>query len=273
MKGQLIIPFGKKTKRTSFEGNPWYNLMGMRYLNDKYTDNCVVIPNKKIKPKEHTDISLRWIQTDGKNGYISVPTNFWSDFDRHLSHTHNKRFIIFPFGFTCTSAGGHATYLLYDVKNKCLERFDSIGKPNIPCLIADDVDVKIKKIFENKLGIKKYMKPFTDFKIFQELQDEEDESSPSDPEYGWCSVWSIFWADTRLSNPDIPRNELIKLVLTNLLNRPESLTEFIRNYSSIIVDFSKNIKSKSIRRRRKKSKLISKRRSKLISKRRSKLRL
>ena len=51
MKGQLIIPFGKKTKRTSFEGNPWYNLMGMRYLNDKYTDNCVVIPNKKIKPK------------------------------------------------------------------------------------------------------------------------------------------------------------------------------------------------------------------------------
>jgi hypothetical protein len=249
---RIKIPSVEKVKKTSFEGNPWYNLVGMIYLNKKYNNSCVVVPSKKF-PKEHTDVSLRWIQTHNTEGYIHVPKNFWTEFFKHLRHSSNKRFIIFPFGFTCKSSGGHATYLIYDIKNKILERFDSLGDASSNCLRAKNVDIKIKKLFEDKIGINKYLKPFTKYKIFQELQDEENESLPTDPTYGFCSVWAIFWSDIRLSNPDIDRDLLIKLTLNELSRNTESLTKFIRNYSAIIVEFGKKLrttlKSKSIKKK------------------------
>ena len=237
----FIMPKVKKVKKTKFEGTPWYNLIGMLYLNKKYNNNCVVIPANR-KPREHTDVSIRWIQTKGTNGYINIPEDFWVELEKHLKHSHDKRFIIFPFGFTCESAGGHATYLIYDIHNKILERFDSIGNASSSCLKAKNVDAKIKKLFEDELYIKKYLKPFTKYKIFQELQDEEDETLPTDPKYGFCSAWAIFWADLRLSNPDIPRDQLIKLAVDYLLTSDQSLTEYIRNYSNNIVEFSKKYK-------------------------------
>lgn len=241
---RLRIPTGIKVEKTSFEGTPWYNLVGMKYLNKKYRNNCVVMPDKS-NPRDHSDISLRWIQTSGTDGYIHIPETFWEQFEKHLNHSHNKQFILFPFGFTCKTSGGHATYMIYDIKNKILERFDSLGKVKSKCLNGRDVDSKIKKLFENKIGIKKYLKPFTEYKIFQEIQDAENESLPTDPKYGFCSVWAIFWADLRLSNPDISRDDLIKLGLVELINRKESLTQFIRNYSCILVKFGKMLKKKS----------------------------
>ena len=252
MNTNFKIPYVKKVKRTTFEGNPWYNLIGMIYLNKKYNNSCVVIPSKKY-PKEHTDVSLRWIQTNNTNGYIHVPDNFWKEFHKHLNHSSDKRFIIFPFGFTCKTSGGHATYLIYDVKNKILERFDSLGESSSTCLRAKNIDIKIKKLFEDKIGIHKYLKPFSKYKIFQELQDEENEHLPKDQIYGFCSVWAIFCSDIRLSNPDIDRNELIRLTLNELLRNSESLTKFIRNYSAIIVDFGKKIKNKLKSRSRSRS--------------------
>ena len=100
---ELKIPSGVKVKKTSFEGTPWYNLVGMKYLNKKYDNNCVVMPNKR-NPRDHSDISLRWIQTNGTGGYIHIPDTFWDEFMKHLKHSHDKRFILFPFGFTCKSA-------------------------------------------------------------------------------------------------------------------------------------------------------------------------
>ena len=250
-KTRLIMPNISNVRKTTFECNPWYNLMGMLYLNKKYNNNCVVIPSTRY-PIEHTDISIRWLQTDGIDGYINIPSDFWVELEKHLDHSHDKRFIIFPFGFSCTSSGGHATYLIYDLHNQIMERFDSIGNVNSECLKAKDVDEKIKLLFKNKFNIKKYLKPFIKYKIFQELQDEENESLPSDPKYGFCSVWAIFWADLRLANPDIERVQLIKLALDQFLERDESLTEFIRGYSNNIVEFSKQYKkSKSIHRKNK----------------------
>ena len=35
-KTRLIMPNISNVRKTTFEGNPWYNLMGMLYLNKKY---------------------------------------------------------------------------------------------------------------------------------------------------------------------------------------------------------------------------------------------
>lgn len=276
----------KDGTRKKFEGTPLNNLVAMDYLNQKYDNHCVVVPYKKV-PSDHTDVSIRWIQKKGTEGYLHVPKNFWVEFEKHLDHSHDKRFIACPFGITCLKSGGHANYLIYDLKTKVLERFDSLGKPNSPCLNANNLDNKIKEVFTKKYGndfVRKYLPPFTDYKIFQELQDEENiKRLPTDPIYGFCSVWSCFWTELKFCNPDIQRNKLIALVLDNIFKNYSSLTEFIRDYSQNIVNHAQNVKKQlnikvdkdenddeEIITKRKRSKSRSKRRSrKRSSKRKS----
>ena len=252
------LPRNKYNNIKKFDGTPWYSLVAMYYLNNNYKNNCVIIPFKNI-PDDHTDISLRWIQKKGKEGYLHIPDNFWTEFKKHLDHSRDKRFIVFPFGFTCDKSGGHANFMLYDVRNKTLERFDSIGKPVGSCLKVKDLDIKIKNLFIKNMGpgfVKKYLKPFTKFKIFQELQDEEDfKKLKTDPIYGFCSVWACWWIELRFLNPDMSRDELVEVALEELFNKYGTLTEFIRKYAQNIVNHAGHVsncikKSKS----RKKSK-------------------
>lgn len=255
----LIIPYGPNVKFKKFEGNPWFNLVALVYLNRKFNNHCVIIPTTE-EPEDHTDVSIRWIQKNGSSGYIHVPERFWEVFNMHLGHSHDKGFIVFPFGFTCRKAG-HANFLLYNIKTKTLERFDSLGKSNGPCIDVKGLDQQIQAIFKNKMGndfIQSYIPPFTGYKIFQELQDEENSRKlATDPKYGFCSVWACWWADLRLSNPNIDRDTLIELALGYLLNGPETLTQFIRRYSQNLVQFSEKMKiklrSRKSKRKRKRS--------------------
>lgn len=231
----------RSRKFKSFDGTPWFNLSALHYLNNKYKNHCVIIPNKK-KPYEHTDVSIRWIQKKNKEGYLHVPKNFWSEFNKHLSHKDDKRLIVFPFGFTCLKSGGHANMLIYDLHTKTMERFDSAGVSYSGCLGNTTVDKQIQKLFIDKMGhgfIKKYLKPFTKHKIFQELQEAEKiKRIPSDPKYGFCSVWACWWSDLRMMNPDIKREKLIEYTLKKFKKLNLSLTEYIRNYSQYIVEHS-----------------------------------
>ena len=63
---------------------------------------------------------------------------------------------------------------------------------------------------------------------------------------GFCSVWSCFWIDLRLSNPEIDRENLLDMAIKELKKikkqKKISLTQFIRNYSGLIVNVSNEIK-------------------------------
>jgi hypothetical protein len=274
----IQLPSGDgNLQKKRFEGTPWNSFVAMHYLNHKHKNHCVIVPRKN-KPNEHTDISIRWIQTKGYNGYLKVPDNFWVELKKHLSHSHShdKRFIVFPFGFSCAESGGHANIMLYDQYTKTLERFDSLGDGNSKCLNVKDLDKKILKLFKEKMGddfVKEYLTPFGEHKIFQELQDAENKRKlPTDPEYGFCSAWACWWADVRLHNPAIHRDELIVLALEEIYNIADSLTDFIRNYSQNIVHHSKVVQERLNivvpdepivkKKRRSKSKRKSKKRSK-----------
>ena len=110
--------------------------------------------------------------------------------------------------------------------------------------------------------VKKYLKPFTKYKIFQELQDlEDDKKLPTDPEYGFCSVWACWWSDLRMSNPDHDRNQLIEIGLQKILDSDNTLTNFIRKYSQNIINHQERI-YKYLNKIKKRSKSRSKSRHK-----------
>lgn len=275
----IIIPKGEKhVDSTKFQGNAYYNTIGMYYLSHKHDDICVIFnePYEKdititahwldegdhehndacvllpkslnMIPLNQTDVSLRWIQTNN-GGYISVPKpeyKFWQNFNK----CSNKRFVVTPFGYNCLDSG-HANYLLYDKQHKSLERFEAYGEVDTSCLNNPEIDKSIEAIFKKNLGndfILKYKKPldFLPKNNLQTLQENENEMKKDDP-VGFCSVWSLWYIDLRLLNPSIPSKKLIELASSSLKKMKKengiSLTQFIRNYSNWIVEVSLEIES------------------------------
>ena len=245
---EIIIPIGVSTKVTKFDGSPWYSLIAMIYLSKKHKNDCIVIPKDNLFfPEKQSEISLRW---DEKKQKINVPENFWLYFNKCNG---NKRFIVFPFGFSCKEVS-HANYIIYDTKKKTMERFEPYGDiknfinyKNIKCLMID-VDNELQKLFKEKFGqnyIKKYYKPLDYMnKIgFQKLQESEiNELKQTDPS-GFCTGWCIWYTDLRLSNPFYDRKTLIKMAMEALKQQPQSLTTFIRNYCEFLVSIANEIKN------------------------------
>lgn len=234
---KLKLPSSPTVKKTKFRGSPTFNLKVMKYLKKKFPKYCVIIPEIKTKNFSHEDVSLRWIQTTGKNGYFSIPKDYWKLFNKCES----KRFIIFPFGFSCNTNNGHANYMLYDREEKSLERFEPYGKTKRECSNPYNLDEKIKKLFKENLGkdfIKIYYKPldFLQEKSIQRLQEDEGEYDDSDPSGGFCAAFVSFYAELRMENPNKDRNRLINLAVQKIKNTDKSLTEYIRGYSAHIVD-------------------------------------
>jgi len=276
----IIIPTGEKhVHTTDFQGNSYFNTIGMYYLSHKHddicvifnepyekdetistdwlddegehvhTDTCVLLPKSlNMIPLNQTDVSLRWIQTK-HGGYISVPKpeeKFWQNFNK----CQNKRFVVTPFGFNCLDSG-HANYLIYDKHKKTLERFESYGQVDTSCLNNKNIDESIELLFKQNLGsdfISKYNKPldFLPKKNFQTYQEDENEMTDKDP-VGFCSIWSLWFIDLRLMNPNVPTKTLIIKAFNSLKKLKKekgiSFTQFIRNYSHWIVEVSLEIES------------------------------
>lgn len=235
----IKLPKSPKVKKTKFRGSPQYNLKVMKYLQSKHKDYCVIIPtiNKHKNDLLHTDVSLRWIQTKGKEGYFSVPKDYWKHFSKCVGS--NKRFILFPFGFTCVNNLGHAGICIYDRHTKSLERFEPYGKSKRDCTNPFDIDKKLKKLFQDNLGkdfIENYYAPldFMPPKSFQSLQEDEGDFKikiKGDPEGGFCAAWISFIAELRIMNPNKDRERIVKLAIEKLKNNDRSMTDYIRGYS------------------------------------------
>ena len=139
--------------------------------------------------------------------------------------------------------------MLYDSKLKSLERFETFGKINSVCINPPNLDKKILELFVSKFGndfIINYYTPLSylpneNFQTIQEKEDEWNDRNEDEEPVGYCSVWSAWYIDLRLSNPDIDREKLVKMALARLKKLPITFTSFIRNYSSMLVDISNEI--------------------------------
>lgn len=227
---KISSPRVKSRKVThKFSGTPLLSMVALHYLTTKHKDQCIVIPFK-LTPEEHTDISIRWVETDRK---LHIPSNFWEEFERHLSH--GKSYIVFPFGITYKKGGGHAGFLLYDGVRMELDRFDSAGlTPTLDRII----DSQLKKLMTAHIPLKRYNGPANVLScMFQEIQESENmKPLRTDPDAGFCSVWACWYVDYRLTNPhETSHQNLCDHAVEQILDEYGSLTKFIRHYSQEIV--------------------------------------
>jgi len=193
----------------------------------------------KTNPKcEFLNFEIVWIY---KKLFFS--DNFVNNFVKCVNNT-NIRFIIIPLGIEIKE-GNHANYLIFDKKTFELERFEPYGssepyKFNYNGKLLDSIlTFKFNEIYDNI----KYISPDKFLpKIGFQYNDvfEYKTKKLGDPD-GFCSLWSIWYCDMRLSHPDIHRNSLINKLLKKIKESNISFKNLIRNYSQNITNIRDEI--------------------------------
>lgn len=148
----------------------------------------------------------------------------------------------------------HANTLIIDKKNKTIERFEPHGSHEYDSKLDED----LKELFKEF----KYIPPLEFCPYYgpqaiegQQVPDiptikEETEKktckchikrkSKTDPE-GYCEPWSLWYADMRLSYPDIPIKELVVTGIQKIQRKNKTFRHFIRAYSQSIVELQTDI--------------------------------
>jgi hypothetical protein len=129
----------------------------------------------------------------------------------------------------------HANILIYDLKNKTVERFEPYGN------IAD-TNTMIDNVLEEELtwntGLR-YIRPeeYLPFASFQMISDENNAEYQKAGDFGgFCLAWCIWYLENRLMNPDIDQISLVKKLINKLGSLDIKFIEYIRNYANKIND-------------------------------------
>jgi len=175
--------------------------------------------------------------------------------DQFLSRIQNiflKRedidFILLPIylgSSDCKIDKGHFNIAIIDILNLTYERFEPYGK-GANLTIHKPFNKKIVSIFKEAgfeleiIDLEKQLPQIS----FQEIEEREVARSiasarNTDPG-GFCGVWSIWYVELFLKNTDLNRKELIKKAIKQMKDG-NSFRNFIRNYSSHLVKYRKNL--------------------------------
>jgi ankyrin repeat protein len=151
----------------------------------------------------------------------------------------SNQFIVIPLGIEVAN-GSHANILIIDTKNKTIERFEPNGKNNPRDLYynAELLDTILINKFNELIPRYSYLKPSDflpdiGFQILETL-DNEKCTRLGDPN-GFCAVWCVWWAEQRVTNPNIKPDKLTSELIRQIRFANKSFKNLIRNYSMKII--------------------------------------
>jgi hypothetical protein len=226
---------------------------GLYYLSKKYKN--IKSPIDLIKKNttliqlnntyyDFINYSLLWVNFKFINhfnnleGYLKTIIN---DFD----------FFIIPLGiemYDLKVFKGHANYIIFDFKNKNVERYEPYGSEppfdmnydyNLLDNVLENFVLSLNLNLTYISPIKYLPKISFQYKEIYELKN----NYIGDPD-GFCSVWCILWTDLRIKNYTISPRKLELLINKEIINNNYNYKKIIRNYSqniTIIRDYFLNL--------------------------------
>ena len=229
----MMIP--PPTSTTIHPGSRESYTLGMLYLLDTYPESCVAIHSIVFEEKKinYYDYDLTWYENIKD---FVIPSGFWSSIKKCLEKRSN--FILIPFTFRCINRSAHSNFLIYDSKRKELERFEPNGFISDNCFNPPNLEEKLADLLNSNVQVDMVKKVYAPLSFcprisFQSLQHREREKQIGDPG-GFCAAWIMWYADTRLENPNKTRKQVVEMALLKFKNNIGSMTEFIRSYSAFI---------------------------------------
>jgi ankyrin repeat protein len=244
----ITLSEGKDLFVCTFTGSTLDVLLGLIYLLKKHKGVCSTLSSDFIENKnlcsfyrsigiimnnrcEFLNFEVVWV-----NQKLYLIEGFFDKIRKCIDK--KARFIIIPLGIEMKE-GTHANYLIYDIENNIVERFEPHGA-TVPPGLNYNANL-LDEILENRFVIIdpkiKYMKP-KDFlpKIGFQLMDiyENKRKKIGDPG-GFCALWAIWYVDMRLTNRDMDCKTLVKTLIRSIRMQNISIKNMIRNYAVNII--------------------------------------
>jgi hypothetical protein len=127
----------------------------------------------------------------------------------------------------------HANIIVYDFKNRTIERFEPYGNTN---LVDNTLDDLLEEELTWNTGFK-YLRPndFLPYAGFQTISDENNIKNQKQGDFGgFCLAWCLWYLETKLINPDIDSKILVEKLINKISKLDIKFSEFIRNYGNKI---------------------------------------
>ena len=246
----------KKTQsKTEWVGNFSDLLFGIIYLLKKHKNVCVPFTHfYSVDPYNDLAIIYDCYLNNRNNPVYRIiyPSNILTfEFFDDINKCINKRFVIVPLSISppsdCNISYSHANILIFDNKQKTVERFETYGNKKFrDQKYYDSFDNKFEKIVKKYLKYKylrpKYICPIKGFQFIEENNIKKGLASmrENDPG-GFCVAWSFWYADLRMTYPNIEQKKLQTKAIEIINNNPITFRKFIRNYAQFILDERKKI--------------------------------
>jgi hypothetical protein len=204
-----------------------------------------------IEDSEQT-ISLNRIITDNKY-YLSYPNDL-QDIIEDCKKS-GKIFLLISLNIhyraDCKSDGeptDHANMLIYNLKTDVVERYEPHGfehmeRQQANYLYENSLNKLLSKLFP------KYSNPLLICSNVKGAQSVESIISMYGTHEslikGYCSVWSLYYADLRINNPDKNMKEIYQLALERNNFEPQKMRDEIKKFSALLVKSRKEIVEKA----------------------------
>ena len=223
--------FTSKVGDKIFKGETHNMFNIMLYFSWVYENSCIIL-NKKFS-KDHK-LSITYVIDNDKFLFYE---NFYNDI-KTCYNDDNYRFIIIVFTLLNVNIYSHATVLIYDKKSKEMEWFDPNVYDGKFLQGYKDLSLKLPNLFNknvNKNMVKKFYQPFDFCPVgLQHIQENEREMDKNKDPGGFCTSWSFWFIELRLSNSNVSREKLLDYAMHYLVLDKKSLTKFIRSYSKFL---------------------------------------
>ena len=211
----------------------------MLYLLHKHKNDCIVAPADVCNAFSYGSQTMLW---NAPAGILYIAGEVRAALKR-CSQRKDVRFIVAPLYMYTSSSNAHYNYLVYDTHTEALERFEPHGGVSIGRYKTDKMDKAIVQSWGSLVPIREYYLPmsYCPRDAFQVYQAAEDKKTQGDA--GFCAAWATWYADLRLGNPDVPREELVMYSLEVLKASPVTLTNFIRGYAKFVTKSKETYKN------------------------------
>jgi hypothetical protein len=203
-------------------------------LLNSYTADNIIYPDHYVLTNQDFAWSIIWNNKDSY--YIHPNLNLVIN---KIINDNKYQYVGLLLSYRTYFGGLHAMPILYDLKNKTIERWDSYGDNSV----IEDLDSILEEKLTWNTGLKYLgVNKLTNIFGIQDLSNERLPNNTKSGDFGgYCAAWTIWFIEHKILNPDVSTKQLIDKTIKKITQtwcdnnqRNHKIVDFIRDYSKTI---------------------------------------